>query len=157
MQTGLPLHTYVVFNWPGTDNVCVLKNSPRGAHAEIKLIKELKKIADEGDLTDDPLVCYANYTPCGDCADKLISFKKKHKMNIEIVAAGPFRVERISCGPTCCRSNPLNEKGLRDLSKYGLKVRGFDGWNDWNDLTALLNEYEGLGKRVLTYSVITKM
>lgn len=140
-----PHSAYVVFKRPGTDDVRVLENSPEGVHAEIKLIEELKQIAYKEDLRDASLVFYANYTPCGRCADEIISFKDEYNVNFEIVAAAPYMVSRASCRH-CKGFSRENEHGLRRLSENKIKVRGFD-WNHWAKLIYLMNDASNLAGR----------
>ena len=95
------------------------------------------------------------YSPCYDCARKLIEFKnyiqKKYgrTLNLEIVASAPYNCYRQSCS-VCVRQyfwKPLdrylefkmNTAGLRALHMNGIKVRAFTGYEEWATLANILN------------------
>ena len=154
-------------DWPAR-TWCVVK-TPRGwvcrnnkyndgisIHAEYFFMQFLKQ------LIVQELICmslnvtiFLVYSPCYDCACKLIEFKNDIKkifgctLNLEIVASAPYKCYRESC-PVCVRQyfiEPLNRylkfkmntEGVRALHMSGIKVRAFTGYEEWADLANILN------------------
>ena len=137
-------------------------------HAEYFFMQFLEKlIVQESISVSVDVTIFLVYSPCYDCAYKLIKFKDyilntyKFILNLEIVASAPYKCYRESCS-VCVRQyfiEPLdrylkfkmNTEGLRALHMSGIKVRAFTGYEEWADLANILNGLQpSLPKAVYT-------
>ena len=122
-----------------------------GSHAEISLIKKvteyMRMIISKWQVNlKDPYGClqiYINYTPCRDCSDALINFRKdmaliKIFIDIEIKAVAPYTgSKRASC--SYCAVNSYTTIGLINLLKSRIMLSAFS-WDDWKFLAKKCNE-----------------
>ena len=140
------------------ETFCVTNISAK--HAELIIIERLKERL-EGALTERPpstttqvrVKIYQNYSPCNQkgCCDALVKFKaeqerQKVKVNMEVIFANLYNVNRPGCVASKCRHlgcavNPVvntkNQDGLKDLKKAKILLRTFTK-ADWKFVAKVL-------------------
>ena len=140
-------------------------------HAEYFFMQFLEKlIVQESNSVSVDVTIFLVYSPCYDCAYKLIKFKDyilntyKRILNLEIVASAPYKCHRKSCS-VCVRQyfrKPLNRylefkmntAGLQAIHINGIKVRAFAGYEEWATLANILNGLQpSLPKAVYTEDI----
>jgi len=141
-----PRENYCVFQID-SDGPELIKNFVREEHAEIFMMDYLESFNDyQGEV-----IVYMNYSPCSDCANKLVEFAWEWEMELTIYFVQLYRVKRQSCkyDPRCkCRGNKANENGLRYLEQH-VTLRHFH-YAQWDSLAALLrveNTYDDSRER----------
>jgi len=125
-----------------------------GQHAEIIMLENHLAMHKN---QDGEVKIYINYSPCSDCANKLIEFvcDREWRMKTAIYFVQLYYAKRESCqqnNNTCCKvsEGSQNEKGLRQLSQY-VTLRNFTN-TQWQELEALLGVHNK-GIRSLTQHI----
>jgi len=136
-----PKKTYCVFQVMYNDNdnkEQFIVESTNDSHAEIKMMDTLKRFTNlEGEIS-----IYINYTPCSNCANRLIKFVSDlgWRMHLVIYFVQLYNVRRESRQEEniiTMEESETNKKYLRKLAQY-VTLSNFTE-QQWDELAALLN------------------
>lgn len=142
-----PRETVLLYEYENAsfEEVHGMISNDRRMHAEQKFIDEFKNSWNKDDSNSKKLVdvtIYINYSPCANCAQALITFKKDMltrwnvKVKLAITFANFYKINVDRNAPcTDAQASLMNEQGLINLMSSGVQLKILD----LDELRILLN------------------